>query len=415
MHRVHRALDEALGDADGPIETPGGDRGLLLQRCEFDVDRRQGLGDPVMKLAADPLSFLLLSEQDFMGETTSPPSFGNTLESPPSRAYASRQRSRQGRPTRTARRPIINRFARGSLIAGFVIGVVCWGRFAEAKPNLGKKLLGAAMYGETTKVLELLGQGADPNYADKQGCTPLIVAAGGCGEAMDINAKGETTIRPVVSGGTVEMVHALLEHGADPNAVNRFGHTALQFAAKYGRTESVRALIGAPAEVSVRDTSGQNALMWASIGGHVEVVRLLLEASAAVDAADSEHVTALQFAANNGHMEVVRDLIGAGANPNAKDRLGQTVLMAAAKGGYSEIVIHLLAHGAAIDAIDSEYGETALAAAAFNGQPATVKVLLEKGASVNPRNKEGRTPLSVARERGHQEVVKLLEAAGGKD
>ena len=89
--------------------------------------------------------------------------------------------------------------------------------------------------------------------------------------------------------------------------------------------------------------------------------------------------------------------------------------MAAAKGGYFEIVIHLLANGAAIDAIDSEYGETALAAAAFNGQPATVKVLLEKGASVNPRNKEGRTPLSVARERGHQEIVKLLEAAGGKD
>jgi hypothetical protein len=61
----------------------------------------------------------------------------------------------------------------------FVIGIVSWCRSSEAKPNLGKQLLGAAQQGESTKVQELLGLGADPNHADREGCTPLIVAAGG--------------------------------------------------------------------------------------------------------------------------------------------------------------------------------------------------------------------------------------------
>ena len=124
----------------------------------------------------------------------------------------------------------MNRFARWSLTCVLVMPVVHWCGSAEAKPNLGKKLLGAAMQGEAAKVQELLGQGADPNYADKEGCTPLIVAAGGCALELNVDAKGTITKYPAESRGTVEMVRALLGAGATPDLADPRGVTPLMCA-----------------------------------------------------------------------------------------------------------------------------------------------------------------------------------------
>ncbi len=66
MHDSHRFFHKLLRAGDFLLETIGVDRGLLCQGRQTDVDSRQGLGDFVMKLAADLLSFFLLRRQNLV-------------------------------------------------------------------------------------------------------------------------------------------------------------------------------------------------------------------------------------------------------------------------------------------------------------------------------------------------------------
>src|SRR5439155_25835568 len=142
----------------------------------------------------------------------------------------------------------MNRIVRWAVISWLVIIVSpSWCEPATAKPNLGKKLLGTAMQGEAAEAQALLDQGADPNYADKEGCTPLIVAAGGCSFAVDVGGGGRYSLTPAASRGTFEMVRALLRAGASPDVCDLKNRTALMYACKWGRTESVHALLDARA------------------------------------------------------------------------------------------------------------------------------------------------------------------------
>src|SRR5207249_2788079 len=127
-------------------------------------------------------------------------------------------------------------------------------------------------------------QGADANYADREGCTPLIVATGGCRFGVDIDAKGRMTTNSVEGGGSVEMVTALLAGGANPDKANPHGDTPLMHASRFGRTETVRALLDARANPNLHDSQGFTALHSAAGAGHVEIVQALLQHGAERDA-----------------------------------------------------------------------------------------------------------------------------------
>ena len=59
------------------------------------------------------------------------------------------------------------------------------------------------------------------------------------------------------SKGSVEAVKALIEAGADVNAVNRDEKTALMFATSEGSVEAVKALIEAGADVNAVNRAGK--------------------------------------------------------------------------------------------------------------------------------------------------------------
>ena len=86
------------------------------------------------------------------------------------------------------------------------------GASAGANSELDLALLGASGTGNTAKVKDLLGQGADANASDESGRTPLTEA---------------------VVNGHAEIVKLLLAKGADPNRKKKDGATALTFADKY--------------------------------------------------------------------------------------------------------------------------------------------------------------------------------------
>ena len=181
----------------------------------------------------------------------------------------------------------------------------------------------AAYRNDLGAVERLLGEGADPNLANRFGVTPLHEAA---------------------TVGNAAMLEAMLDAGGDANAAFGEGETVLMTAARAGDAESVRLLLAHGADVDATEHwHGQTALMWAAIENHADVVQLLIDAGAEVDRASTKHdwvkisysegnvpktrdlggLTALQFAAREGSLEAVEKLLDAGADANAAEPMYQ--------------------------------------------------------------------------------------------
>ena len=120
-------------------------------------------------------------------------------------------------------------------------------------------LMRAALDGNTERVRELIGEGADINQRDDNDRTALMFAV--------INRHYET-------------MKVLLEYGADVNAKSNKEGTALMAAALAGDLQMVQALLDKGADVHARlpDTN-ESAVTIAASHGHDEIARLLSQVS----------------------------------------------------------------------------------------------------------------------------------------
>ena len=149
----------------------------------------------------------------------------------------------------------------------------------------------------------LLDCGADvnransgPGYTNGLGWTPLLLAI-----------RYENT----------EIVHQLLDRGADVDRADNLGFTPLLLACQIGDADIARLLLIHDADVTRRRaTTKVPPLLLAIMRGHSEIARLLLKHGADVDMANNCGHTPLSFATSIGHPEVVRGLLRAGANVN---------------------------------------------------------------------------------------------------
>src|SRR5690606_40243982 len=126
----------------------------------------------------------------------------------------------------------------------------------------------------------------------------------------------------------------LLDAGADPNAANADGQTPLMLAALTGSVDVARALVAKGADVdALEQWTGQNALMWASAYKHGEMTKFLIESGADVNRRathfdwssqmtseprgqyrPSGGLTALLYAARSGCLDCVDALVRAGVD-----------------------------------------------------------------------------------------------------
>ena len=79
-------------------------------------------------------------------------------------------------------------------------------------------------------------------------------------------------------------------------------------ASQNGHESTVRALVELGAQVDAVSSNGWTALMFASQNGHESTVRALVERGAQVDAVNSDGETALMLADENGHESTVHAL-----------------------------------------------------------------------------------------------------------
>lgn len=251
---------------------------------------------------------------------------------------------------------------------------------AEAGPNvpdtLGRTAVHHAADGGAARNLDvLLAAGGDPDARDRDGNTPLHLAAG-----IPIGSARERQ--------SVAAVRVLLGHGANPGFANRTGETPLHLAAgSHDTPAGVEALLAAGADPDRADERGETPLH-AALGpnrGPPGVVAALLGAGASPEATNRAGRTPLLHFVHRGpdRGAPVALLLDAGADPDAKDPAGDTPLHIAIREGGSR------------------------------GKEEVVEALLAGNADPCVRDARGHTPYHIAPEGGA--IHRALDRAGGYD
>jgi uncharacterized protein len=196
--------------------------------------------------------------------------------------------------------------------------------------------------------LYLLEKGADANAADDfYKRTPLFAAV----EMRDPDFTRDTASPVQDKVDPMELIKALLAHGATPNAqVN---------------TTPFRGFYQVSANWANFD--GQTAFIRAALSGDVTLMRLLLENGADPNIKTYEGSTALMAAAGvnwvvaqtysrseEEYLEAAKLCLDKGADVNAINKQGFTAMHGAANRGFDKMVQLLADHGAKLDVKDSQ-------------------------------------------------------------
>ena len=179
-----------------------------------------------------------------------------------------------------------------------------------------------------------------------------------------------------VNTGDTKTVGALLDKGLEPNTADPEGNTILMLAARGGDQEIVALLIDRKASVTRRSAHGDTALMFACLKGHLPIAKLLVANGAQVK---QNGWAPLHYAVFEGRTEVVKFLLEKGADKNGLAPNGFTPLMLAARGGHLETARVLLYEDVDLYTKGPK-GETALAIATQRKSEELVTLLRRAGA-----------------------------------
>ena len=215
-----------------------------------------------------------------------------------------------------------------------------------ARPDGATALLWAAHWDDVELVERLLRAGADVNAADDHGVTPLERAAENASVAMvemllaagaDVHARQTSGLTPLMTAartGSVDVVQALIRGGADINAaVTATGSTALMWAVSERHPDIVHSLLDAGADPRASTIKGFTPLMYAARNGDVATAADLIAAGSDVNdpSADGTHV--LPFSIVSGQDAFAMFLLEQGADANGE--MGGVSALHAAAGNVS--------------------------------------------------------------------------------
>jgi ankyrin repeat protein len=259
----------------------------------------------------------------------------------------------------------------------------------EEYPCGGSLLRWAITRGHTKFVQLLITHGFNVNKPDAQGVTPLA-------QAMYI-------VNP-------EIMHLLLNHGADTNTKNHAQDTLLVEMIKRGSSGCAQFLIDAGTHLETNLQEPHKIPLICAVSNTTFPVSITLVKELIKRTPDTAILNeALLYAINRNitSVEIIEELLKAGASVHYANKQGKTVLMQAAELGALSIVELLIKQGVNIHAVDLE-GKNALIYAAESCRLlfkafSIVQILIEAGA--DPFQKYNNTTC--------EEIIKKLDFSDG--
>lgn len=260
----------------------------------------------------------------------------------------------------------------------------------------------AAIYGSPAAIRILLSGGADPNARNQSAAAPLIYAA-----------------------WSLEKTKLLVEKGAEVNCAEKDGITPLMVAAAApGNAATVRYLIEKGADVHALDRLHADALMR---GADPEILQVLLAHGADPHLANAAGFSAMLRPFSSPDSESVRLLLAAGSDPNSFNAFAgvvkqgrvalvhQSTLIHAAPHSGGETIAALLKAGARVNEVDiRKMSPLLLSIATDDANPAVVRQLISAGADVNAKDESGELVLTWARKFRNPGILSALKAAGAR-
>lgn len=258
-------------------------------------------------------------------------------------------------------------------------------------------LMWAASAGRLDAVSALLAAGAQVNRETPTGFTPLFfaLASGKAAAASALIAAG-ADVRHRGPENTSALQMALYQKdwaaaeelvrqgGGDVSELDREGRRPLHVAAAAGQGALVSALLERGAEVDA--LSGPSKITWVT------------EANFGMPPPPVQPTTALMAAAKAGQAEMMWQLVRAGANEHFVDGAGVNLVLAAAQGRNAaalELAIELAGDANAADKDKTTALHMLAAGPFFPELPAMLRVLAAHGARADIPNARGKTALQV--------------------
>jgi ankyrin repeat protein len=270
----------------------------------------------------------------------------------------------------------------------------------EVEKGGSTPLLFAARQGDLESARLLLAAGAGVNEKSPDGYSVMLLAShSGHGalasflleKGADPNAAdaGFTTLHTAVLTGDLDLVKALLGHGANPNArltkatpIRRLGEdlalpaplvgaTPFFLAAKFADVPMMRLLVAAGADPLLPAKDGTTPLMAAAgVGWSGATNRRGIDVTANKSAASDPHEDEIQT------LETVKVAVDLGADVNATNQAGETAVFGAVSKGLEPVVRFLAERNARLD-VKNKRGQTLLAlttprATGTSGTPASM-------------------------------------------
>lgn len=244
----------------------------------------------------------------------------------------------------------------------------------------------------------VLTKGFNPNTILKNGDSPLHKVVAGI-----FPYHTETEI-----SRALEVISALIQHGAEIDSLNSDNNTPLVLASNSNKKVPIlKYLLKKGANANAHGRNGTTPLLESAASKNLTGLKLLIDSGANIEGANELGATPLIEMANKGNLFLVEYFLKLGANINAKDTFGATPLIWAAFRNHVAVVKKLLSEGASLN-------EKTVKAIYFKKERSPFDLMLNY-----PQQYDivasGYSALSIAKKYDSVQAAMLLEEAGAKE
>jgi ankyrin repeat protein len=226
------------------------------------------------------------------------------------------------------------------------------------------------------------------------------------------NTAGDTPLHETARIGDLEIMNALIEHGANVNIQDGQGNTAMHIAIPVDvHKAAFELLLSHRANPNLRDRRGDSPLhIVIALNREPDIIETLLLSSADVTMHNIEGKTPLYLAVEENRLTLLPPLLAYHSDIFAVTNESKTPF-ALAMSDNREALNYLITKDTVIQN-DSNGNTPLIAAVKLNGDPEIIQRILDRDALVNARNQDGDTALHLAVRQNNTAVGTLLITRG---